>query len=328
MSYILDALRKSEQERQRGTPQGLEAVYASASSRPGSKSGWQWLLGIALLLNAGLMMWWFEPWKGKQPGTETIPAHSVRSSQTKAVLPAPETNNPIQGGDTRPAMASGQADQTLRGSSASVQIPETARLEEVTRQGATSDRRGDERSPSMSGRPMPSSAPSPVVSSPQARRVEPPRTEGSTPGDSQPPAPGPKSSDPGKGMDSRRSTAKTGSTTASKAPQAAGSGHPSAVAGPKDSGLLEDLKPLISETRPSRKEPDYRHVPASLKEAIPKITLSFLVYSERPAERKVTINGKVLREGDQVSDGLKLESITQEGAILSYKGFRFHKGVF
>lgn len=65
-----------------------------------------------------------------------------------------------------------------------------------------------------------------------------------------------------------------------------------------------------------------------MKDSIPKVSLSFLVYSEKPADRRVTINGKVLREGDEVSEGLKLESITHEGAVLSYKGFRFHKGVF
>ena len=93
-------------------------------------------------------------------------------------------------------------------------------------------------------------------------------------------------------------------------------------------GLIEDLKPLISETRPARKEPEYSQVPASVKNDIPKLSLSFLVYSEKPAERRVTINGKVLREGDEISEGLKLEKITHEGAVFNYRGYHFHKGVF
>lgn len=65
-----------------------------------------------------------------------------------------------------------------------------------------------------------------------------------------------------------------------------------------------------------------------MKGGIPKLSLSFLVYSDKPEERRVTINGKVLREGDEVTDGLRLQRITHEGAVFDYRGFQFHKGVF
>jgi hypothetical protein len=35
----------------------------------------------------------------------------------------------------------------------------------------------------------------------------------------------------------------------------------------------------------------------------------------------------MLREGDYVVPGLKLEQITPEGMILSYKGYSFRRGV-
>jgi general secretion pathway protein B len=55
---------------------------------------------------------------------------------------------------------------------------------------------------------------------------------------------------------------------------------------------------------------------------IPQLRLDLHVYAARPEERFVMINMKKLREGDAV-EGARVESITPEGAILSYSGSRF-----
>jgi general secretion pathway protein B len=47
------------------------------------------------------------------------------------------------------------------------------------------------------------------------------------------------------------------------------------------------------------------------------------VYAARPEERFVMINMKKLREGDALPEGVRVESITPEGAVLSYNGSRF-----
>jgi hypothetical protein len=75
-------------------------------------------------------------------------------------------------------------------------------------------------------------------------------------------------------------------------------------------------------------EKELHNMPAAVRDGVPKLTFSFLVYSDRPEERMITINGKRLREGEEVSSGLRLEEITKEGAVLSWKGQRFHKSVF
>lgn len=56
---------------------------------------------------------------------------------------------------------------------------------------------------------------------------------------------------------------------------------------------------------------------------IPPLRLDLHVYAARPEERFVMINMKKLREGDSLPEGVRVESITQEGAILSYSGSRF-----
>ena len=54
MSYILEALKKSEQERQLGAVPRPEA--AVAATRVASRSRWPWLLSAVLLLNAGILL--------------------------------------------------------------------------------------------------------------------------------------------------------------------------------------------------------------------------------------------------------------------------------
>lgn len=55
MSYILEALKKSERERQLGAVPRPEA--AVAATRADSRSRWPWLLSAVLLLNAGILLW-------------------------------------------------------------------------------------------------------------------------------------------------------------------------------------------------------------------------------------------------------------------------------
>jgi general secretion pathway protein B len=62
--------------------------------------------------------------------------------------------------------------------------------------------------------------------------------------------------------------------------------------------------------------------PESLKEALNEMTLSVLVFDENKADRMVFINGRKYVEGDFVEDTYLLESITLEGAVLTFRGER------
>jgi general secretion pathway protein B len=62
--------------------------------------------------------------------------------------------------------------------------------------------------------------------------------------------------------------------------------------------------------------------PASLKEAAGRMTLSLLMYSENKSERMIFIDSRKYVEGDYVDGIYLLESITMDGAILSYQGER------
>ena len=56
---------------------------------------------------------------------------------------------------------------------------------------------------------------------------------------------------------------------------------------------------------------------------LPQLRLDLHVYAARPQDRFVMINMHKLREGDSLPEGVHVESIVPEGAVLSYNGSRF-----
>src|SRR3984957_583934 len=56
---------------------------------------------------------------------------------------------------------------------------------------------------------------------------------------------------------------------------------------------------------------------------VPHLRLDLHVYAARPEERFAMINMKKVHEGDLLPEGVRVENITPEGAVLSYNGSRF-----
>lgn len=68
-------------------------------------------------------------------------------------------------------------------------------------------------------------------------------------------------------------------------------------------------------------------LPAHIRQEIPAMEIQLHAYSSVPGERLVSINSIRLREGGALMLGLRLEQITPDGMIFSYKGYRFRRGV-
>ncbi len=47
------------------------------------------------------------------------------------------------------------------------------------------------------------------------------------------------------------------------------------------------------------------------------------VYDEVPANRYVLLNSKRLHEGEELSDGIRVERITSRGVVIDARGRRF-----
>jgi general secretion pathway protein B len=66
-----------------------------------------------------------------------------------------------------------------------------------------------------------------------------------------------------------------------------------------------------------------RELPPAVRAELGTFRLEVHVHSDRPADRLVFINGHKYVEGGMVDGKVRVEEITQDGAILSHQGLRF-----
>ncbi len=73
-----------------------------------------------------------------------------------------------------------------------------------------------------------------------------------------------------------------------------------------------------------QKIPGRDELPEYIRQSLPDITISAHIYSNEPSSRMISINGSVLRQGDLVVSGLKVDKITPNGVIFIYGDHIFH----
>ena len=104
---------------------------------------------------------------------------------------------------------------------------------------------------------------------------------------------------------------------------------PEDVPQPPDKTAAEDA--LLTEHEPAstaEEIPLLSTLPRSLRQRLPELSISFLSFSQKPSRRIVSINGRILREGQTITDDLTVEKITSAGVVLNYRGDRFRLEVF
>jgi len=69
-------------------------------------------------------------------------------------------------------------------------------------------------------------------------------------------------------------------------------------------------------------------LPLTIQQEIPVMTIQLHSFSSKPENSIVSINSRMMKEGEVLTPGLKLEQITQDGVIFSYKGYQFSKRMF
>ena len=67
----------------------------------------------------------------------------------------------------------------------------------------------------------------------------------------------------------------------------------------------------------------YWQVPEKMREGLPDLRISVLVYAEQPDNRFLLMNGERMKEGQQLPNGLLLEEIRRDRAIFNYRNYRF-----
>jgi general secretion pathway protein B len=105
MSFILEALKKSEKNRQETTTPTLETQHDQSSPAPRKRPLWPMLLLVVLLLNAAVLLWLFGPWHDTDAVTEVAPAATrvePTPPQTATVAPVAPTTPPAPAPMTPP----------------------------------------------------------------------------------------------------------------------------------------------------------------------------------------------------------------------------------
>ena len=64
-------------------------------------------------------------------------------------------------------------------------------------------------------------------------------------------------------------------------------------------------------------------MPQDVRDSLPDLHITVLVYAEEPSERFVLIGGKRVVEKEEVEQGVVLEEIRREGVGFQYRKYRF-----
>ncbi len=104
MSYILDALRKADQQRQQGAAPTLSSVQL-----PAEEAGPRvlpWLLGLAAtVFLAGILIGWLQPWKAEPPPGPLPAVEAFVAKAPAAAPPPPPRHQPVPPAPPLPAPA-------------------------------------------------------------------------------------------------------------------------------------------------------------------------------------------------------------------------------
>lgn len=288
MSYILDALRKSDQQRRRsGAPTLLQGqVEAAAPKQPALIL---YALMALVLLGAGVGIGWLRPWQELPTATAPVASGAQPSDTRRSPAPAAQAgaapgSQPQHDVQTSaPAMQSNAVPaQPLAATPAPAPAPAKAQAQGAA---ATASAKADT-PPRTIAPPAPAMVPAPG-------KVQAPSAAGATPAMPAPPprtiAAAPKKVEPLV----QDQPARGGGVVAASAPEVV---------------AMAEL-------------------PVAIQQELPPMSISVHAYSSKPGERLVGINGRLLHEGEFAAPGLKLEQVTPEGMILSYKGYTFRRGV-
>lgn len=95
------------------------------------------------------------------------------------------------------------------------------------------------------------------------------------------------------------------------------------------SAIPSELHPLSAvESEREKQLPSFSELPEDIRKEIPDLTIIAHIYSNNPSSRMVNINGDVLREGETLSGKLKVEEITVSGVTFHYKAHLFRLRAF
>ena len=315
MSFILDALKKLDHKRQRGSVPDLMTVHEPMPQELKRRSLWLYLFLVVLLLNVSVMLLWLYPWQSKKPaslrsgaGTE---ASSTTSVEKAADLPTGQAGLPAR----LAALPAGRQGSTLRDKIPVNSSQNTSDVHMPASDVPASQNKNENLNPETKP-----SVPAQAADLPAGRQVSTLRVE-SSPAEQAGSAVTKRTGIEVNATEIRQNLKKEAeeqNKILSKQ-EAASLSHPSDPPAGK-AGLKQQS---VTEGTQNKEIPYLDELPLSVRQELPALTIVAHIYSNNSASRMANINGRTVREGQNVAEGIKLEEITLNGVILSYRNYRF-----
>lgn len=326
MSFILDALKKSDQKRQEGKVPRLETVSEESKLVRPKRLLWPLLLACALLANAAVISLWFFIRDSNKPDVVVTPQPpATQAPQTPAVPAAPPV--PAKPAAPRPAFPALQPGKTVAPAVSGQPQKPAALADSNTAITAA-----------------PQAVPSPPAEvSPQTQRPVPspdPETPELTPGEVavttvrpgfETPAAPQKLAPPVKAEVSEEAVVEEPIT---EEPVAEEESPPENLLPEEPPDRRATPEKALQSSKAGQQGTTQKNVldilqlPAPVQSKLPKFQISAHFYSTTPPSRLASVNGRILREGQNLSPGLTLEEITPEGLIFRFEGYLFQVGVY
>jgi general secretion pathway protein B len=275
MSILLDALKKSEEQRQLGkTP----SIHSPAAEPGGGGPGAQQWIPLTLIAVSAIAMAWVG-WQQYR-----VPAESAGPASVAEV----RTGTPLES----PAVAG----------------RETVTEPEAERERSTAELAVDDSGPPEAALRTPVESFRPETKALRNVTVMPPDLQT----DGQP-------------EQQVSLSPKPGETAPSAALRTGGESEPeiATAARPRQSrGEPPVTEPPVTE--PHIAEPiSYWELPQGIRDSLPEMHVSVLVYAERPQDRFVLVSGQRMVEKDVYEGSVILEEIRRDGAVFQYQKYRF-----
>ena len=317
MSYILEALKKAQAERQLGSAPDIHTPAPSHVPAPTAGASRKPLLiglsaGIVIAGIAGVLAW-----RSQAPAPQVAVLASAAQGAGGAAMPAPAVSSDAAA--PAPGLAA-SAPSPVAAVPASAPTPAPASTSAPTPTSTTAagspGASADAPAPVAAPRELPAQAPRQAAHAVTAAEAAP----ASRPANAAPPAgevarPRPSTQPDGRAAPAARST---------PAPANVAAASPEAVYLPAPAARAPDPAPVARAPEPVEENlRTLQQLPEAIQREVPRVSVGGYIYSPNPADRLLLVDKMLRREGEELAPGLVLERLMPKYAVMNYRGTRY-----